>query len=31
MNEKDFIIRIASKCRVICFKEQLSTMIQNDN
>ncbi len=27
MNEKDFIIRIISKCRVICFRKQLSIMI----
>ncbi len=31
MNEKDFVMRIASKCRVICFKEQLSTMTQDNN
>ncbi len=27
MNEKNFIIRIMSKCRVICFRKQLSIMI----
>ncbi len=27
MNEKNFIMRIMSKCRVICFRKQLSIMI----
>ncbi len=27
MNEKNFIMRITSKCRVICFRKQLSIMI----
>lgn len=31
MNEKNFVMRIADKCKVICSKEQLSTIIQDDN
>jgi len=27
MNEKNFIMRIMSKCRVICFRKQLSIII----